>query len=157
MRRRTLVAATALVVSIGARGSAPAQSTAPESRVELVQLDVVVTDAAGKLVRDLARDDFEVLEDGKPQRLAQFLVVTRAAASAPATAPPPTGETTAPGMTVTPALAPPGPPRRIVIVVDDLHIARGNIEYAKEALGRVVDEFVAPDDLVALVTTASGP
>jgi VWFA-related protein len=137
---------------------APAQEVVPEVRVELVHIDVVVTDADGKPVRGLAREDFEVLEDGKPQRIAQFLVAGPAQAAV--TAPVPEGGA-APGAASVPAAAPSEPRlgsgRRIVILVDDLHIARGNIDYTKEALRRVVTEFLSPDDEVALVTTASGP
>src|SRR6058998_1392258 len=39
---------------------------------ELVLVNVVVRDKQGKLVTDLTRDDFTVLEDGKPQRVASF-------------------------------------------------------------------------------------
>jgi hypothetical protein len=34
---------------------------------ELVQIDLVVADKAGKLVSDLKREDFQVIEDGKPR------------------------------------------------------------------------------------------
>jgi len=39
---------------------------------ELVLVNVVVHDKQGQLVRDLKRDDFTVLEDGKPQRVSSF-------------------------------------------------------------------------------------
>ena len=39
------------------------------------QVDAVVLDAQGRFVPDLRQDDFEVLEDGKPQRLASTQVV----------------------------------------------------------------------------------
>ena len=40
--------------------------------VRLVELMVVVTDAAGKPVRGLGRDDFRLLQDGREQKLASF-------------------------------------------------------------------------------------
>ena len=42
------------------------------SDVELVTTAVTVTDEAGRLITTLGRDDFEVFEDGRQQRLAQF-------------------------------------------------------------------------------------
>ena len=42
------------------------------SGVELVKVTATVRDAAGRLVGDLTRADFEVLEDGRPQRITQF-------------------------------------------------------------------------------------
>jgi VWFA-related protein len=157
------VAALALAAGLGAGGlvPAPAQEIAPAVRAELVQIDVIVVDAQGKPVRDLTRDDFQVLEDGKPQRIAHFILAgpNRAALAAPAPAPASTGAAATPAA-ATPAATPAparGPARRVVIVVDDLHIARGNLDYAKQALERFVSEFVAPEDEVALVTTSAGP
>ena len=40
--------------------------------VSAVALDVVVTDARGRFVRELTQDDFQVLEDGVPQELTFF-------------------------------------------------------------------------------------
>ena len=50
---------------------------------KLVQLDVIVVDKDGKQVRDLTPADFEVLEDGKPQKITNLSYVnTEAAQSA---------------------------------------------------------------------------
>src|SRR5258708_3159392 len=38
----------------------------------LVQIDAVVTDRNGKHVTDLRPDEFEVLQDGKPQKITNF-------------------------------------------------------------------------------------
>jgi len=143
-------------VALLAAASPPgnAQQIAPEVRSELVQLDAVVTDQDGKLVRDLTRDDFEVLEDGKPQRLAHFMLRGVAAGGSGGAAGPPRSDSRA-GLPPPPEDAVPS--RRLVLLVDDLHIARGNLDFAKQALHRVVAEFLSPDDLVAVVTTASGP
>ena len=43
--------------------------------VDYVDVDVVVTDERGNFVRDLDRDDFELLEDGKPVKIDTFSVV----------------------------------------------------------------------------------
>ena len=40
--------------------------------VNLVQVDAVVTDAKGHHVTDLRPEDFEVTEDGKPQKITNF-------------------------------------------------------------------------------------
>lgn len=42
------------------------------TRVQTVQLDVVVSDAKGSPVNDLKKGDFEVLQDGKPQEIRSF-------------------------------------------------------------------------------------
>ena len=43
--------------------------------VNYVDVDVVVTDENGKFVTGLAREDFEVFEDGKPQKVDTFTYV----------------------------------------------------------------------------------
>jgi hypothetical protein len=44
----------------------------PETSAEIVEIDVVVRDSNGVLVRDLQESDFEVLEDGKKQTISHF-------------------------------------------------------------------------------------
>jgi Ca-activated chloride channel family protein len=43
--------------------------------VNFIEVAAVVTDSQGSFVPGLARDDFEILEDGKPQEIAVFTVV----------------------------------------------------------------------------------
>jgi len=43
-----------------------------QTGVDLVNLHVTVTDAKNRFLRELPQDDFEVLEDGVPQKLALF-------------------------------------------------------------------------------------
>ncbi|HMD36064.1 MAG TPA: hypothetical protein VKH42_13900, partial [Vicinamibacterales bacterium] len=52
----------------------PAQSQPPTFRVQVdyVEVDVVVTDRNGNLVRDLKKEDFQVLEDGRAQTINTF-------------------------------------------------------------------------------------
>ncbi len=58
-------------------GAAPAEEQRPavprfRSGVDLVRVTATVRDAQGRLVGDLTGDDFEILEDGRPQRITQF-------------------------------------------------------------------------------------
>ena len=48
------------------------QSAAFRARLDLVQVTVTVTDANGRLVTGLAKDDFQVWEDGIEQEITQF-------------------------------------------------------------------------------------
>jgi Ca-activated chloride channel family protein len=43
-----------------------------QSRIDLVNIGVTITDKRGKLVSNLTRDDFTVLEDGRPQTVTFF-------------------------------------------------------------------------------------
>ena len=55
------------------------QSQAPEVtfqvEVNYVDVDVVVTDDQGNFVTNLSRDDFEVFENGRPQKIDTFSLV----------------------------------------------------------------------------------
>src|SRR4249919_2252810 len=66
---------------LAALAQAPAQPQAPQPpvtfkvEVNYVEVDAAVTDAQGNFVRTLTRDDFQVVEDGKPQTLSAFSMV----------------------------------------------------------------------------------
>ena len=52
----------------------PPQGGAPTFRtgVNIVRVDVIVADEKGKPVTDLAKDEFEIVEDGRPQTIELF-------------------------------------------------------------------------------------
>jgi VWFA-related protein len=68
--------------------TAPAQDQEDVIRVRSneVRLDVVVKDKKGRPIRDLKASDFEVLEDGVPQKVESFTFITRETAPAAAEA-----------------------------------------------------------------------
>src|SRR5713101_956416 len=53
----------------------PQQAPTFKVRIDYVEVDVVVTDRQGNLVRDLKKEDFQVLEDGKAQTINTFTMV----------------------------------------------------------------------------------
>jgi VWFA-related protein len=116
---------------------------------EIVEVEVVVTDGQGRFARDLEPRDFVLLEDGRPQRVTHFAL--RSVARPPAT-PAPEG----PVVVVAPSVPVPVEirPRRIVLAVDDLHLAPANLLKAKMALLRFLERQVADEDEVALCTTS---
>jgi VWFA-related protein len=82
MRRQTLFALVFLAVPLFAQ----TPPVIEKIDVSVVNVDVTVTDRAGNPVRGLTRDDFEVYEDGKPQKITNFYAVENQnqKASAPA-------------------------------------------------------------------------
>jgi Ca-activated chloride channel family protein len=68
-RHKLLVSIVALALSAATALSAQQRI---RSGVELVELNVTVTDPAGKYTAGLAEDDFEVYEDGAKQKLTFF-------------------------------------------------------------------------------------
>ncbi|HEX8097193.1 MAG TPA: VWA domain-containing protein [Pyrinomonadaceae bacterium] len=124
----------------------------------LVQVDAVVTDKSGRLVTDLGPEDFEVTEDGRPQKVTNFSFVALGPAEGAAK---PTANAAAPAD----RNAPPVPPARlrpdqirrtIALVVDDLGLSFESTHFVRRALKKFVDEQMQPGDLVAIIRTAGG-
>jgi hypothetical protein len=78
-----IVLAAVGAAALAAQQPTPATPPVPQGpgevtfRVEVnyVEVDAVVTDATGKIVTDLTQADFEVLEDGRSQKVTAFAVV----------------------------------------------------------------------------------
>ena len=68
MLHRTILAAMLLLGSAAAASAQFVESI----EVRVTNVDVVVTDPNGNPVEGLTKDDFEVLEDGKPQTISNF-------------------------------------------------------------------------------------
>src|SRR5258708_30447488 len=65
------------VLTAGQTPAPAPQASQPTFKVQVdyVEVDVVVTDRQNQLVRDLKKEDFQVLEDGKPQTINTFTFV----------------------------------------------------------------------------------
>jgi VWFA-related protein len=119
------------------------------SQTELIQIDVRVTGKGGERVLDLAREDFLVLEDGKPQTVSHF--ARRAGPGFGGT----TLEMDKPAASVDtplPELDVPG--RLTVVAVDTQSLDPSTFLNMKQKLLGFLDERVGRDDQVALVTTS---
>src|SRR5574340_771397 len=67
---RRLLTTTAVALAMAAAAQEP--DLVLRISVALVQVDAVVTDARGRLVTALKAEDFEILQDGKPQKITHF-------------------------------------------------------------------------------------
>ena len=134
--------------------AAPAPQTQQPTfklRVDYVEVDVVVSDRQGNLVRDLKKEDFQVLEDGKPQSISAFSLVDipieRAErplfAASPIEPDVKTNERPFDG-------------RVYVMVIDDLHTRAGRSIRVKLAAKQFIERRLGANDLMAIVHT-SGP
>jgi VWFA-related protein len=82
MHRRTplmLLSLLFLCAPLAAQTEIAEETFTDEIEVSLVNLEVVVTDKKGKSVSGLRREDFQVLEDGKPVEITNFYAETGAA------------------------------------------------------------------------------
>jgi VWFA-related protein len=165
MRITPIIRATAAllaVCTVWAQNLEPQVQTRPSDEdvihinVNLVQVDAVVTDSKHHLVTDLKAGDFQVLQDGKPQKITNFSYVSLKPAAAVAAAPAAAGKVKG---------VPPPPPvpvrpeqarRLIALVVDDLGLAFDSVARVRGALKKFVDEQMQPGDLVAIVRTGAG-
>ncbi|MEA2237670.1 MAG: hypothetical protein QOC81_2394 [Thermoanaerobaculia bacterium] len=90
MRRLSLVVVSALlfVPSIFGQNIGPLPPLTARIDVKIINVDVSVTDRAGRPLTSLTKDDFEVFEDGKLQTVKNFDIIENAVlkGSAPAAA-----------------------------------------------------------------------
>jgi VWFA-related protein len=117
-----------------------------------------VTDAQGKPVSNLKAEDFEILQDNKPQVITNFSYIkvtpgtsdsgrTRVAAAKGSAAGPPPPPTTLSMNKVR---------RTIALVVDDLGLSFESTVQVRNALKKFVDQDMQQGDLVAIIRTGAG-
>lgn len=149
------------VLVLGQQPPAPTESPQRETAVfsvtsTLVQIDAVVTDSKGRHVTDLTAADFEVLEDGKPQKLTHFSYVQ----TAPAVRPPQPATAPLPRLALwlppAPELRPEDVRRTIVLMVDDLGLSFESMAFVRRSLRKFVEKQMQPGDLVAVCRTGAG-
>jgi VWFA-related protein len=160
-----IVAAALLAVNASAQAPQPqpAQQQQPQYRVhvtsELVLVNVVVRDKKGNFVRDLRKDDFTLLEDGKRQTISTFDFenvdeLTTAGAA----------EATVSGTAPDSALLRPSDKsatlnardRRLMLLFFDFSgMEPEEIERSVDAAKKFVQTRMQPADLIALVSLAT--
>jgi VWFA-related protein len=117
------------------------------SEVNYVEVDAIVTDAAGKVVSDLTQAEFELFEDGKPQKIASFAHIElpiqrpeRALFSATAIEPDVRTNQSLEG-------------RVYLLVLDDWHIDITRTPRVKAAARRFIEQNFGTNDIAAVVFT----
>jgi VWFA-related protein len=133
---------------------APPQTPAPKTfrlATDVVSTDVIVRDRDGRFIPDLTLKDFEVLEDGVPQKITTFAAIIGGRAMAevvPVDAAPREG-------LVLPRVsrAPETPGRIFIIFIDDLHLQPLDSPMVKQVLKQIRDNLLHENDLVGLVSS----
>lgn len=136
------LAGTCLAVPVGTQ--TPTQQPTFKAEVEYVEVDAQVTDESGAVVRDLRKEDFQILEDGKSQVIQGFTFV-----DVPI-------EKDKPG--IVPLAEPdvqsnerPFTGRVYVLILDDLHTAALRAPRVKRAAQQFIERYLAANDLMAVV------
>lgn len=165
-----LVAVLAAAAPLGAqRGAQPQKPAKPQkavvfkSNVELVLVNVVVRDRDGNVVRNLKRDDFSVIEDGKAQTITTFDEEDLpAAVSAPAPSPAPGPVLRTADLRPASGAAAPAPTaadmhgRRLLVLFFDLSSMQPEeIERAVRSARDYVQKKLTPADMVAVVSLST--
>ncbi len=152
-----LVLATALAAA--QQPPSPQESTTPPTpevtfkvEVNYVEEDVRVVDREGRFVRGLKREDFQVVEDGKPQKVETFGMV-----DIPNTRPRtplylgPDALPIEPDVAVNKQVL---DGRLYLLVLDDYHVAPLRSQNVRNIARRFVREKLGPDDQAAVVVTS---
>ncbi len=128
-----------------------------QSRVSLVRVPVVVRDRTGKAVGGLRREDFQLYDKNKLQRVAQFSAEGSAVPKPKATAAPEEAgmppEAEEPSKPAEPGKPPAVLPTRfIAYVFDDLHLEIGDLMQARLAATKHMEQALRPTDRAAIYT-----
>lgn len=130
-----------LSVSLFATALAAQEKLVEQIEVRIVNVDVVVTERSGKMVTGLTRDDFEVLENGKPQAITNFAEI-RSDSSEPAivTAPATAGAASAAAH-----------PRRFLLFIDNYSLDPRVRTEVVASMENFVDTKMGPNDEASVV------
>ena len=117
--------------------------------VNLVDVDVTVTDAEGRFVAGLTPEDFEVLEDGKPQQVQTFSYIELPAERRERFAF--NGRVVASDVRTNRDVS---SGRVYIVVLDDLNVAPLRTGIVRRHARDFIEQHVGPRDLVAVVATS---
>jgi VWFA-related protein len=158
--RVALAAALAAPMALGLRAqNAPAQPQQPpppepagqapvfRSDINVVRVDVIVTDKQGNPVHDLKPEDFEVTEDGKPQVIQTFKLINIAENSDAVPETPRAVRNAIDEQTE----AARDDVRIFAFFLDDYHVRLGNSMRAREIIAQFVERQLFPMDIAGIM------
>ena len=130
-------------------GAAPEpQNPTFRLQIEVVEMDVRVTDAKGNFVRNLTKDDFQIFEDGKEQTVTTFSLVDIPIE--------PSSQPVSRSSPIEPDVQ--SNERRVdgrayVMLLDDLNTHPDRTARTKNAARRFIERHLGANDLMAIVFT----
>jgi len=145
------LAGTALIAGQTQPAAPQTQQPTFKVQVDYVEVDALVTDRTGNFVRDLKKEDFQVLEDGRPQAITTFSIVDipverfqrPLGAEFPVEPDVKSNERPFDG-------------RVYVMIIDDWHTSFGRSERVKRAARQFIQRNLGSNDLMAVVHTMGG-
>ena len=152
MRRFAIVVLVA-AASVSQPRAQQSRPTGPavtfRSEATFVEVHAIVTDARGAFVGDLTADDFEVLENGKPQRPSAFSLI-----NLPVERPPTALDGSGPIEPDVRATTRTFDGRIYLFVLDDLHTHVTRTQFVREAARKFIRQYLGAGDLAAVVYTS---
>jgi VWFA-related protein len=158
MSNRTAVVLLAVVAGTGVLWGQQAPQQPPSdpgravfrAEIDYVEVDAFVVDAQNNPVSDLKTEDFEIFEDGKPQKISTFSLVNI-----------PVERPVRPLFSDRPIEADVqtndrGEGRVYMLVLDDLHTEFNRTPRVKAAARRFIEEKFGTNDIAAVVFTGRG-
>jgi VWFA-related protein len=157
-RSRLALLAVAVTGAVVTAGQNPPPAPAPQSPVQptfrldvnYIEVDTVVTDKQGNFIRDLTREDFAVLEDGKPQPITAFSLVDIPIERADR--PPLPSQPVEPDVRTNER---PFDGRIYVLVLDALHTNPSRTQRVKAVARQFIERSLGENDLMAVVHVGS--
>ena len=149
----------ALAVSLGAQQAAPPKPTQAQQRpvfragTHFVRVDAYPIQD-GKIVEDLEAEDFEVLEDGKPQKIDSFDFVKFDTFTPEAARRDPATQREGFDMAADPR-------NRVFVIFVDMAFSQSagafkptpSVTYIQQPLGNFLDRILGPNDLYGFITS----
>jgi VWFA-related protein len=161
-KRFAIALAVAALASVALSAQGPQEQQRPKidivqqqptfrTSVDLVTTDVIVRDGKGQFVSDLQPGDFQLFEDGVPQKLVSMVLVHGGRTFNTLTAAPPPPQE---GI----ILPPPRPSndaagRIMILFVDDLHLDFRNTGRIRELFNKIRKQLIHEGDMFGIVST----
>jgi VWFA-related protein len=156
MQPGRIVSVVGVALLLGAAAGLKAQQAPPEVtfqvEVNYVDVDAIVTDEQGNFVSGLTRNDFEVFEDGKPQKVEMFSYV-----ELPVDPPDRFAILGRPVSTDARSNARPFDGRVYVLVMDDVDISPLRTSVVKKSASEFIERHFGANDIASVVYTSGRP